>query len=81
VAITRLEDDPKYKTIKNGDMGCKTSEQKRRAVELMTGCGLGGWKEACGLDEVAKIQAFLTPEYQIKIYDKDAFNGLIYKGT
>jgi len=47
----------------------------------MTGSGLGGWKEACGLDEVAKIQAFLVPEYQIKIYDKDAFNRLIYKGT
>jgi len=29
--------------------------------------GLGDWKEACGLDQVAKIQAFLEPTYQIKI--------------
>jgi len=80
VAIAKLDNDPKYQVIKNGDMGFKTSEQKRRAEWLMTQSGLDGWKDLCGLDQVAKIQAFLEPHYQIKIFSKDAFNDLIYKG-
>jgi len=69
-----------YQTVKNGDQGRKTSEQKKRAEWLMTQSGLGDWKDLCGLDQVAKIQTFLEPHYQIKIFSKDAFNDLIYKG-
>jgi len=80
VAIAKLDNDPMYQSIRHGDQGHKTSEQKRRAGWLMTQSGLGDWKDLCGLDQVAKIQAFLEPNYQIKIFSKDAFNDLIYKG-
>jgi len=46
----------------------------------MTQAELGDWDALCGLDKVAKIQKFLEPNYQIKIYSKDSFNALIYKG-
>jgi len=80
VSIASLDKDPKYKTVSKGDQGWETSEQKRRAKKLMEQSGLGDWKEACGLDQVAKIQAFLEPNYQIKIFSKDSFNSIIYKG-
>jgi len=47
----------------------------------MTQSGLADWKQPCGLDEITKIQSFLEQHsFQIKIYDKDLFNQLLYKG-
>jgi len=81
VAVAKIKNDLKYNTIKKGDQGHAISEQKRQAVSLMVQAGLGSFTGMCGMNEIVKIQTFLEPEYQIKIFSKDAFNDIIYQGT
>jgi len=75
-----LDQHPKVATIKKGDQGYQTSEQKRLAEQLMTDVGLGNLMGPCGLDEVVKIQELLGVDYQIKIFARDALNDLVFKG-
>lgn len=51
------------------------------AKDLMAKAGLEKFQGGCGVPEIAKIQNVLEPEgYQIKVFSKDQFNDLIYKG-
>uniref|UniRef100_A0A915I0Z3 Uncharacterized protein n=1 Tax=Romanomermis culicivorax TaxID=13658 RepID=A0A915I0Z3_ROMCU len=72
------DNDARTKTMKQGDMDRKTLQQKL-AKKLMADAGLGDFKGQCGIEEAKKIQKFLVPNYQMKIFSKDHFNALIYQ--
>uniref|UniRef100_A0A915IHY8 Uncharacterized protein n=1 Tax=Romanomermis culicivorax TaxID=13658 RepID=A0A915IHY8_ROMCU len=79
LAKARIDKDPHLDTIKRGESSRKTLQQEL-AKKLQKDVGLEHFDQACRLDEVQKFQDYLTPDYQIKIYSKDHYNGLIYKG-
>ena len=41
--------------------------------------GLEDHQEACGLEEIKKIQDVM-PDYQLKVFWKEGWNALLYKG-
>ena len=54
--------------------------QKQLAQKLMRDAGLENYQGECGEDEIAKLQAVLEPEYQIKIFSAQCCNFLTYQG-
>ena len=46
----------------------------------MRNAGLGDHQGPCGIEELKKIQAFLEPEYQIKVFSAASLNFMIFKG-
>ena len=71
VAIARIENDPKYKYIKDS----RRPLQRERAFDLHEAANvpLG----PCGLNEVALFQQYLT-NYQIMVVSGDHNNSIIY---
>ena len=53
--------------------------QKRQALELMRLAGLENHQDACGPEELLKLQDVI-PNYQIKVFDKDHCNALTFIG-
>lgn len=80
-AIAKIDNDENYDTIRRGDRG-RCTMQRRLAMALMAKAGLASHQGPCGPEEWILLQDALRKEgdYQLKIFCKDSFNGLVYAG-
>jgi hypothetical protein len=78
-AKARLDNDPQWEAIRKGDKQRYTL-QRRLAQQLMKDAGLEDFDGPCGLTELDKFQAVLSPDYQIKVYGANETQMLVYKG-
>uniref|UniRef100_A0A914UUB4 DNA-directed DNA polymerase n=1 Tax=Plectus sambesii TaxID=2011161 RepID=A0A914UUB4_9BILA len=67
-----------YDVIRQGDRA-RCTAQRKKAEELMDQAGLKNHKGACGLDELKKLQEAVK-DYQLKVFWKENFNKLWFKG-
>lgn len=78
-AIARIDND-RYQTVRKGDRDRNTL-QRERATQLMEKAGLKDHKGSCGPQEWTAIQMAIGPDkYQLKIFDRDLFNAIVYEG-
>uniref|UniRef100_A0A915K1U8 Uncharacterized protein n=1 Tax=Romanomermis culicivorax TaxID=13658 RepID=A0A915K1U8_ROMCU len=54
--------------------------QTKIAKEFMTLTGLTNYQGSCGFHQWEKLQTVLLPNYQIKIFSKEQFKDLIFRG-
>jgi len=80
VAKAIIDNDVHVQTIKFPDPRAKNPLQATRANQLMKDAGLQGHVGGCGIPELQKLQAFLTPGYQIKVWCMEKFDKLIFEG-
>ena len=73
VGVARLKGDPCFKVLKEG-----RKEQRTRAMALHDRAGVP-WR-ACGLEDVATFQRWLSPEVQLVVVSSDHFDSVVYKG-
>ena len=72
-AVAKLENDPRYKHIRNP----KRKIQGKLAKELHDIANVPYGK--CGISEIKQFQAVL-PNFQINVVSREQFNGIIYSG-
>jgi hypothetical protein len=85
VARARLNKDTDKSTwgsVRKGDQPAKRNYlQTTLAKELMAKAGLENFQDLCGIPELKKLQDVLSPDgYQLKVFSKDIFNDIFYKG-
>jgi len=71
-AKAKLDGHEKWNSIRQG-----RTIQKELAINLHQQAGVP-WKK-CGLDEIKRFQEIMT-NYQINVFSKEYFNGIIYSG-
>ena len=77
VAIAKIEKDPKWNSIRQGDSS-RHYVQTKRAKALMEKAGLKNHSGPCGIKELSKIQDVLT-EHQIRVFSKEHFGSIIFE--
>src|SRR3569832_966822 len=78
VAIARIEKDPKWNSIRQGDKN-RHYIQAKRARRLMEKAGLKQHSGPCGIKELSKIQDIVS-DYQIRVFSIEHFGGIIFEG-